>query len=248
MAHDHARRSQPGRWPGRHRCIVLVGDTPISEAEIAREMQHHRADDPHGRAPDAATRTGGARTGAAARSSACSWPTVEPIDGETAGRSRRPRADRARSADAGARRSRAAASTTRPTARACATPTASACATSCWPRRPPTSPRGRRAQRTGEELIGALAPRSRALHRIRDAPFGLPVARPGRRAGLDRAWRHHAGIRSPVVHAQARACRPDRSNRAAATTWFSWMLIERGEPLDFRASAPARSPPTWKPR
>ncbi|MEO8160379.1 MAG: peptidylprolyl isomerase [Arenimonas sp.] len=44
--HDHADGS-PGSLPGSAPVYVQVADTPITEAEIAREMQHHRAASPH---------------------------------------------------------------------------------------------------------------------------------------------------------------------------------------------------------
>lgn len=56
---DAARR-QPAPPPGEPSgqgeapVWVFVGDTPISETEIAREMQFHRADDPHRAREDAA--------------------------------------------------------------------------------------------------------------------------------------------------------------------------------------------------
>jgi peptidyl-prolyl cis-trans isomerase C len=37
----------PGALPGEAPVLVSVADRAISEAEIAREMQHHRDDDPH---------------------------------------------------------------------------------------------------------------------------------------------------------------------------------------------------------
>jgi peptidyl-prolyl cis-trans isomerase C len=52
-AADHA--ADPGQpLPGPAPAWVRVGDTAISEAEIAREMQHHRADDPRRSRQDAA--------------------------------------------------------------------------------------------------------------------------------------------------------------------------------------------------
>ncbi|UXI70496.1 peptidylprolyl isomerase [Tahibacter amnicola] len=42
-AADAGDRSLPGQAPG----FLRVGDTIISEADVAREMQYHRADDPH---------------------------------------------------------------------------------------------------------------------------------------------------------------------------------------------------------
>ncbi len=52
-AHAHGdERSQS--LPGPAPVFVRVADTPISEAEIAREMQHHRAADPHQSRTDAA--------------------------------------------------------------------------------------------------------------------------------------------------------------------------------------------------
>ncbi len=51
-AHAHAEDpSQP--LPGPAPAYVRVAGTPISEAEIAREMQHHRAPDPHQSRADA---------------------------------------------------------------------------------------------------------------------------------------------------------------------------------------------------
>jgi peptidyl-prolyl cis-trans isomerase C len=50
-AHD-ATPAQP--LPGLAPVWVTVADTQISEADIAREMQHHRADDPHQARSDAA--------------------------------------------------------------------------------------------------------------------------------------------------------------------------------------------------
>ena len=53
-AHDHADDpSQPLAGPAP--VFVMVGDTPIDEAEIAREMQFHRADNPHDARQAAAT-------------------------------------------------------------------------------------------------------------------------------------------------------------------------------------------------
>jgi len=53
-AHDHADDpSQPLAGPVP--VFVMVGDTPIDEAEIAREMQFHRADNPHDARQAAAT-------------------------------------------------------------------------------------------------------------------------------------------------------------------------------------------------
>ena len=52
-AHTHdadGERSLPGASPA----WIRVGDTAISEADIAREMQHHRAGDPHQARGDAA--------------------------------------------------------------------------------------------------------------------------------------------------------------------------------------------------
>jgi peptidyl-prolyl cis-trans isomerase C len=56
---DAARRqsaASPGESPGDGAAPVwvFVGDTPISESEIAREMQFHRADEPHRAREDAA--------------------------------------------------------------------------------------------------------------------------------------------------------------------------------------------------
>lgn len=54
-AHDHDHDGDPSRpLPGKAPVWVMVGETAISEAEIAREMQHHRADDPHQARNDAA--------------------------------------------------------------------------------------------------------------------------------------------------------------------------------------------------
>ena len=44
--HDHAQTSGKG-VPGRAPAFLKVGDKEISEADVAREMQHHRDDDPH---------------------------------------------------------------------------------------------------------------------------------------------------------------------------------------------------------
>ena len=44
--HDHADGSH-GSLPGHAPAYLRVADTPITEAEIAREMQHHRAATPH---------------------------------------------------------------------------------------------------------------------------------------------------------------------------------------------------------
>ena len=53
-SHDHADDpSQPLAGPAP--VFVMVGDTPIDEAEIAREMQFHRADNPHDARQAAAT-------------------------------------------------------------------------------------------------------------------------------------------------------------------------------------------------
>lgn len=52
-AHTHAGESRKG-VPGKAPAYLKVGDTEISEAEIAREMQHHRADSPHQSRADAA--------------------------------------------------------------------------------------------------------------------------------------------------------------------------------------------------
>ena len=44
----HARAGDPGRsLPGRSPVYLRVADTEISETQIAREMQHHRAANPH---------------------------------------------------------------------------------------------------------------------------------------------------------------------------------------------------------
>lgn len=51
--HTHAEELRKG-VPGRAPSFLSVGDTEISEAEIAREMQHHRADSPHQSRADAA--------------------------------------------------------------------------------------------------------------------------------------------------------------------------------------------------
>lgn len=52
-AHSHADELRKG-VPGRAPAFLSVGDTEISEAEIAREMQHHRADSPQQSRADAA--------------------------------------------------------------------------------------------------------------------------------------------------------------------------------------------------
>jgi len=53
-AHDHADDpSQPLAGPAP--VFVMVGDTPIDEAEIAREMQFHRSPNPHEARQSAAT-------------------------------------------------------------------------------------------------------------------------------------------------------------------------------------------------
>ena len=44
--HDHADGSH-GSLPGQSPAYLRVAETPITEAEIAREMQHHRAISPH---------------------------------------------------------------------------------------------------------------------------------------------------------------------------------------------------------
>ena len=47
-AHDHSDAGAVPRSLGQAApCYLFVGDTPISEAQIAQEMQHHRAADPH---------------------------------------------------------------------------------------------------------------------------------------------------------------------------------------------------------
>ncbi|WP_257387449.1 peptidylprolyl isomerase [Tahibacter caeni] len=52
--HDHDHAASPGQpLPGPAPVFVQVGATPISEAEIAREMQHHRADRPQQARADA---------------------------------------------------------------------------------------------------------------------------------------------------------------------------------------------------
>lgn len=54
-AHVHAHDDDPSRpLPGPAPAWVRVGDTTISEAEIAHEMQYHRAADPHVARNDAA--------------------------------------------------------------------------------------------------------------------------------------------------------------------------------------------------
>lgn len=51
----HSHDATPGRpLPGPAPAWVQVAGTQISEADIAREMQHHRADDPHRARADAA--------------------------------------------------------------------------------------------------------------------------------------------------------------------------------------------------
>ncbi|WP_147652617.1 peptidylprolyl isomerase [Vulcaniibacterium gelatinicum] len=54
-ARTHAHDDDPSRpLPGPAPAWVRVGDTTISEAEIAREMQYHRAADPHAARNEAA--------------------------------------------------------------------------------------------------------------------------------------------------------------------------------------------------
>lgn len=54
-SHDHAHADDPGQpLPGAAPVFLHVGTTPISEAEIAREMQHHRASRPEQARADAA--------------------------------------------------------------------------------------------------------------------------------------------------------------------------------------------------
>ena len=51
----HSHDATPAKpLPGPSPVWVQVADTQISEADIAREMQHHRADDPHQARFDAA--------------------------------------------------------------------------------------------------------------------------------------------------------------------------------------------------
>jgi peptidyl-prolyl cis-trans isomerase C len=53
--HDHAHDADGERsLPGAAPAWIRVGDTPINEVDIAREMQHHRAGDPHRARGDAA--------------------------------------------------------------------------------------------------------------------------------------------------------------------------------------------------
>lgn len=54
-AHSHAHADDPGKpIAGPAPAYLLVAGKPITEAEVAREMQHHRADDPHQSRKDAA--------------------------------------------------------------------------------------------------------------------------------------------------------------------------------------------------
>lgn len=82
QAHDHANDpSQP--LPGPAPAYLRVADTQISEAEIAREMQHHRAPSPHQSRADAARALVVRellRREIERLALACE---VEPVDGET---------------------------------------------------------------------------------------------------------------------------------------------------------------------
>lgn len=55
-AHDHSHAATDASTPipARPPVFLKVGDREIDEAEIAREMQHHRADNPHISRVDAA--------------------------------------------------------------------------------------------------------------------------------------------------------------------------------------------------
>lgn len=78
-AHDHDEPRTPP--PGPAPVLLRVGDTAIDEAEVAREMQHHRDADP-ARARLSAARTLVVRTLVRQR---CATLGIEasPIDGET---------------------------------------------------------------------------------------------------------------------------------------------------------------------
>lgn len=52
--HSHAATDASAPIPARPPVFLKVGDREIDEAEIAREMQHHRADNPHTSRVDAA--------------------------------------------------------------------------------------------------------------------------------------------------------------------------------------------------
>lgn len=81
-SHDHDHDEPRAPLPGPAPVLLRVGDTEIDEAEVAREMQHHRDSDP-ARARLAAARTLVVRTLVRKR---CASLSIEaaPIDGETA--------------------------------------------------------------------------------------------------------------------------------------------------------------------
>jgi peptidyl-prolyl cis-trans isomerase C len=82
VAHGHAHEDDPSQpLAGPAPVFVMVGDTPIDEAEIAREMQFHRADNPH-EARQAAATTLVVRE-LVRRECERLQLVVEPLDGET---------------------------------------------------------------------------------------------------------------------------------------------------------------------